>query len=177
MDHTHEDQAAGSVPVGAPDPPGQGLGHIGSDESSTSVKWGDRGGRWLAQISAWSSARLQNMGWIGCIKGVAAGLAHYLEVEAKGSVPQEPSMMQLPHAHSMTFGKCTRCGQDRIVRKLSHRMNSHTICTNCMFYDEAGYWPAGQCLDECCSRLRTLGSAATITDILAHNPCFKSSPD
>eukprot|EP00972_Heterocapsa_arctica_P087050 12831366-Heterocapsa_arctica.AAC.1 len=84
--------------------------------------------------------------------------------------------MQKPHAHTLEFGKCTRCSQNRIVRRLSHRIRSHSICTTCVFFDEAGYWPAGQCLDRCCARLRTLSSTATIYDILAHNSCFKSSP-
>eukprot|EP00972_Heterocapsa_arctica_P112302 16430974-Heterocapsa_arctica.AAC.1 len=60
---------------------------------------------------------MKNLGWISRIKGVAAGMANYLEMEARGPTPQVPCMMQLPHAYSVTLGKCTRCAQEGIVRK------------------------------------------------------------
>eukprot|EP00972_Heterocapsa_arctica_P004722 700656-Heterocapsa_arctica.AAC.1 len=89
--------------------------------------------------------------------------------------PQTSCMLQLPHAKTLNFDKCTLCNQDHIVRRLSHKKKDQFICAACMHCNEGGYWPAGQCSGACCARLRALGTTWTVSDILNHNVSFKNN--
>eukprot|EP00972_Heterocapsa_arctica_P010498 1541900-Heterocapsa_arctica.AAC.1 len=75
-------------------------------------------------------------------------------MQPRPSTPQSSCMMQLPHAYSLQFGKCSTCGQDRAVRQVSNKKKDRTICISCFQCTEGGYWPAGQCSGPCCTRLR-----------------------
>eukprot|EP00972_Heterocapsa_arctica_P004629 687512-Heterocapsa_arctica.AAC.1 len=95
----------------------------------------------------------------------------------RSAQPQSSCMVQLPHAKTLHCGRCSSCGQEGVVRKVSNNKNNQLICIVCLQCNEGAYWPAGQCSGPCCARLRALAGVRTVADILHHNSGFKKSSE